>query len=62
MQLFSIGLIKLNNDGTPQLDSEGSLQQAYSNEDIESFARAWTGFDLAPARGNIEDRRTTENR
>ncbi len=64
MQLFSIGLLKLNKDGTIQFDESGAPLQAYTNEDIESFARAWTGFDRTAARGNIEQisRGSTDNR
>ena len=64
MQLFSIGLIKLNDDGTPVLNAEGNAVETYSNEDIVSFARGWTGFSRTPARGNIEIRWTssTSNR
>ena len=54
MQLFTIGLWKLNDDGTNQLDANGDKIATYSNEDIMTFARAWTGFDGQPARGNIE--------
>ena len=54
MQLFTIGLWKLNEDGTAQLDENGQRIPTYSNEDIMTFARAWTGFDDQPARGNIE--------
>ena len=64
-QLFTIGLYELNEDGTQVIDSStGRPKETYTNEDIESFARAWTGFDRQAARGNIEDRRTggTDNR
>jgi len=54
MQLFTIGITKLNLDGTPMLDDNGNEILAYTNEDIMSFSRAWTGFDLNPNRGNIE--------
>ena len=54
MQLFTIGLWKLNDDGTVQLDESGDKVPTYSNSDIMTFARAWTGFDDQPARGNIE--------
>ena len=59
MQLFTIGLVKLNDDGTPVKDNEGKDVEVYSNEDIESFARAWTGFDRAASRGNIEEASTS---
>jgi uncharacterized protein (DUF1501 family) len=59
MQLFSIGLIVLNDDGTPVLDPvTGTALETYTNEDIESFARAWTGFDRTASRGNYEEVRT----
>ena len=48
MQLFSIGLYELDGDGTP-LSTE-----TYTNEDIVSFARAWTGFKVRPNRENLE--------
>ena len=56
MQLFSIGLITLNDDGTPVLDPDtGEPLQTYTNDEIQSFARAWTGFiDGTAGRGNIE--------
>jgi hypothetical protein len=58
MQLFTIGLNVLNDDGTPVIDpATGSPFETYTNEDIESFARAWTGFDRAGVRGNYEETR-----
>jgi len=54
-KLFSIGKVLLNKDGTPKIDPLTSKTiVSYSNDHIMSFARAWTGFDLQPARGNIE--------
>ncbi|KAL7543207.1 hypothetical protein ACHAXR_012486, partial [Thalassiosira sp. AJA248-18] len=59
MQLFSIGLTKLNDDGTPVLDPvTGNSLETYTNEDIVSFARSWTGFSRRPVRGNNESRKT----
>lgn len=55
MQLFTIGLNKLNSDGTNTLDSDGNAQRAYTNDDIEEYARAWTGFVRSGRRGNIEE-------
>ena len=54
MQLFSIGLVKLNMDGTPKLDKEGNEIPTYDNGDILSFARAWTGFGRPREHGNQE--------
>jgi len=49
-----MGIIKLNMDGSPMLDAQGKTELAYTNEDIMSLSRAWTGFDLQPMRGNME--------
>ena len=57
MQLFSIGLWKLNLDGTFKVDSEGNKIPTYTNKHIQSFARVWTGFTLQTFRGNIEGHR-----
>jgi hypothetical protein len=55
MQLFTIGLVRLNMDGTEVLDTSGSPIKTYNSKDIVSFARAWTGFTQQPYRGNVED-------
>jgi len=50
-----VGLLQLNDDGTPKLDpATGNPLETYTNDEIESLARAWTGFTRAAARGNIE--------
>ena len=45
MQLFSIGLIQLNLDGTPKLQN-GVQQETYTNDDIGGLARIFTGWDF----------------
>ncbi len=47
MQLFSIGLFELNQDGTRQLDGQGNPIPTYDNNDIKEFAKIFTG--LAPS-------------
>jgi uncharacterized protein (DUF1800 family) len=47
MQLFSIGVDKLNQDGTPVLDSQGSRVPSYDQTTIANLARVFTGWDLA---------------
>jgi uncharacterized protein (DUF1800 family) len=42
MQLFSIGLYKLNLDGSYVLASDGTPAPTYSIKDIVTFARIWT--------------------
>lgn len=54
MQLFSLGLYQLNQDGTPKLNDQGETNRTYTNDDIEEYARVWTGFLRQGERGNIE--------
>lgn len=56
MQLFSIGLWKLDLDGTMILDKDGNPIPTYTNDDIVDFARLWTGFDLQQPRSNTEQK------
>jgi len=46
MQLFSIGLIELNADGSPRLDESGAQIETYDNEDVTQLARVFTGLNL----------------
>jgi len=45
MQLFSIGLVQLNIDGSPITDSNGKSINTYDLETIEGFARVFTGWN-----------------
>ncbi len=44
MQLFTIGLYQLNDDGTQKLDSSGNPIPTYSNTDVMGLAKVFTGF------------------
>jgi len=44
MQLFTIGVNELDEDGTPRLDASGRFIPAYQQADIESLARILTGY------------------
>lgn len=44
MQLFTIGLKKLNIDGSPQLDEHGHEIPTYNNADIQQLAKVFTGL------------------
>jgi uncharacterized protein (DUF1800 family) len=44
MQLFTIGLYQLNDDGSQQLDSTGNPIPTYSNTDVMGLAAVFTGF------------------
>ena len=59
MQLFSVGLNKLNDNGTPVLDGAGDTMLTYTNDDIREYARLWTGFESRRVRGNVEVDRCT---
>ncbi|NQE64866.1 DUF1800 family protein [Caulobacter sp. RHG1] len=51
MQLFAIGTVLLNPDGTPQTDATGATIAAYSNTDVKEVARALTGWTWARLNG-----------
>ena len=44
MQLFTIGTSLINDDGSLQLDSSGNPIAAYTQDNVEAFARAYTGW------------------
>jgi uncharacterized protein (DUF1800 family) len=44
MQLFTIGLYQLNQNGTRILDSNGNPVPTYNNEDIKEMAKIFTGL------------------
>jgi uncharacterized protein (DUF1800 family) len=44
MQLMTIGLVQLNNDGTPRLDGGGQPLPTYTNADIAGLAKVFTGL------------------
>ena len=46
MQLFSIGLYELNNNGSYKLDSNGNPIETYDNTTVTNIARAFTGWDF----------------
>ena len=48
LQLFSIGLVQLNTDGTPKLDLGGNTIPTYTQYDINELSRVFTGWHLAP--------------
>jgi uncharacterized protein (DUF1800 family) len=44
LQLFSIGLVKLNLDGSLQLDGNGKPVPTYDESVVQGFAKAFTGW------------------
>ncbi len=47
MQLFSIGLVELNPNGSPRLDSNGKPIETYSPKDVSELAKVFTGWSWA---------------
>jgi uncharacterized protein (DUF1800 family) len=47
MQLFTIGLYQLNQDGTVRLDSRNEPIETYTNDDVSGLAKVFTGFSWA---------------
>ena len=45
LQLFSVGLVELNLDGSTRLDGRGQPLETYSQETITGLARVFTGWD-----------------
>lgn len=44
LQLFTIGVDMLNQDGTPVLDSQGNRIPSYNQETINNFTKVFTGW------------------
>ncbi len=53
MQLFTIGLFELNQDGTLQLDGSGNPIPTYTQAQVQAFARAYTGWTYATSTGGV---------
>jgi uncharacterized protein (DUF1800 family) len=46
MQLFTIGLVQLNPDGTPRVDGSGRPIPTYTQDEVSELARVFTGYDF----------------
>lgn len=44
MQLFSVGLVRLNPDGTPMRDGNGNAIPTYNQDTVKGFAHVFTGW------------------
>ncbi len=49
MQLFTIGLVDLNQDGTPKPDGNGRSKESYTNNDVTGLAKVFTGWSWGGA-------------
>lgn len=61
MQLFTIGLVELNPDGTVREDQQGQAIPTYDQSVIEGFAHVYTGWNWAGATSFARARPTLEN-
>ena len=53
MQLFSVGLVKLNADGTLQTDSSGKPIPTFTEAQVQAFADTFTGWTYATETGTV---------
>jgi len=49
LQLFALGVVKLNPDGTTIRDAKGKPIETYDQEDVEALSKALTGWRFAPS-------------
>jgi uncharacterized protein (DUF1800 family) len=61
MQLFSVGLVELNVDGTDRLDNLGQEIPTYDQAIIEGFAHVFTGWTWAGSPNFQQARGTQQN-
>jgi uncharacterized protein (DUF1800 family) len=61
MQLFSIGLVELNNDGSTRLDGLNQPIPTYNQAIIEGFAHVYTGWTYAGAPSFPQARQNNAN-
>lgn len=61
MQLFSVGLVQLNLDGSPKRDASGKVLETYSQKDVIEITRALTGWDFVPNPTNLITNRNFAN-
>ena len=53
MQLFTMGLNMLNDDGTVQVDGSGNPIPTYTQNQVQEFAAAYTGWTYATSSGGV---------
>ena len=61
MQLFTVGLVELNADGTPKRDGAGQPIATYDQSVVEGFANVYTGWNYAGFGSFAAARRTLTN-
>ncbi len=61
MQLFTVGLVELNLDGSVKVDGQGQPLPTYDQSVVEGFAHVYTGWNYAGAASFAQARRTLAN-
>ena len=61
LQLFTIGLVELNPDGSVRKDAQGQPIPTYDQSVIEGFANVFTGWNYSGAASFAQARRTLAN-
>ena len=55
LQLFSVGMVMLNADGSVQMDSTGRPVPSYNEDVVKGFAQAFTGWTFAASDKNFRE-------
>ena len=55
MQLFSIGLVQLNPDGSPKPGTDGQPLETYVQADVSGLARVFTGWETDTSLATADD-------
>ena len=55
LQLFSVGVVQLNADGSTQRDAQGKALETYTQRDVEELARALTGWRNKPSAAKLPE-------
>jgi uncharacterized protein (DUF1800 family) len=61
MQLFTLGVDQLNQDGTMQLDSSGNPIPTYTQANVDAFALAYTGWTYPTLSGGTLQKHNPTN-
>jgi uncharacterized protein (DUF1800 family) len=61
LQLFTIGLVQLNSDGSTRTDGSGAPIATYDQSVIEGFANVFTGWNYAGAKSFATAKKTIAN-
>jgi uncharacterized protein (DUF1800 family) len=54
MQLFTIGLLQLNIDGTPKMGANGQPLETFTQSDVSNLARVFTGYESDNSEGTSQ--------